>query len=154
LDGLPPHRDIEHEIKTTGEIPKRQSPFRLSFAEQEELSKQLEDLLQRGYISPSKSPYGATVLFVRKKDGSLRMCIDYRALNRVTVRDNYGLPHLQELLDHAGRSSIFSVLDCTMMYHQFRIKPEDRHKTAFTTRYGLFEYNVMPFGLCNAPATA
>jgi hypothetical protein len=125
----------------------------LSISEQEELKKQLSELLDKGHISPSNSPFGAPVLFVKKKDGSLRMCIDYRALNRATIKDSYGLPNIIDLLDRLARAKVFSKLDLKSGYYQIAVAEGDRWKTAFTTKYGLFEFNVMPFGLCNAPAT-
>jgi hypothetical protein len=118
-----------------------------------ELKKQLDQLLIEGKISPSTSPYGAPVLFVKKKDGSLRMCIDYRALNSQTVKNRYALPRIDELLDRLHDTKIFSKLDLTSGYYQILIALRDRYKTAFRTRYGHYEFNVMPFGLTNSPAT-
>ena len=121
--------------------------------ELQELRKQLDDLLRDGKISLSTSPYGAPVLFVKKKDSSLRMCIDYRALNSQTVKNRYALPRIDELLDQLFGAKRFSKIDLTSGYWQIAIAAADRYKTAFRTRYGHYEFNVMPFGLTNAPAT-
>ena len=113
----------------------------------------MDDYLAKGWIRPSTSPYGAPVLFARKPDGSLRMCIDYRALNKQTRKDKYPLPRIDDLLDRLSKATVFSTLDLASGYHQVAIAPEDIHKTAFISRYGLYEFVVMPFGLTNAPAT-
>jgi hypothetical protein len=151
---LPPHRAVEHSIPIhTDSTPPSKAPYRLSFPEQQELQKQLESLLHNGLIRPSSSPYGAPVLFVKKKDGSLRMCVDYRALNNITVKNKYPLPRIDDLLDRLAGCKYFTKLDLRSGYWQVRIKGEDIPKTAFRTRYGHYEFLVMPFGLCNAPAT-
>src|SRR5205085_8125498 len=121
--------------------------------ELQELRKQLDDLLQDGKISPSTSPYGAPVLFVKKKDSSLCICIDYRALNSQTVKNRYALPRIDELLDQLFGAKRFSKIDLTSGYWQIAIAAADRYKTAFRTHYGHYKFNVMPFGLTNAPAT-
>ena len=117
-----------------------------------ELKKQLDELLQKGYIRPSSSPWGSLAIFVDKKDGSLRMCVDYRQLNEVTIKNKYPLPRIDDLFDQLSGAKVFSKIDLQTGYHQLKIKKEDIPKTAFTTRYGLYEYTVMSFGLTNAPA--
>ncbi|KAD5318028.1 hypothetical protein E3N88_17974 [Mikania micrantha] len=118
----------------------------------QELSNQLQELLNRGFIRPSFSPWGAPFLFVKKKDGSFRMCIDYRELNKVTIKNRYPLPRIDDLFDQLQGSSYHSKIDLRSGYHQLRIQEEDIPKTAFRTRYGHYEFLVMPFGLTNAPA--
>ena len=117
------------------------------------MNRQLQDLLAKGFIRPSTSPYGAPVLFVRKKDGSIRMCVDYRALNKDTIKNKYPLPHIDDLLDRLAGARYFSKIDLRAGYHQVRIAAGDEFKTAFRTRYGHYEFTVLPFGLTNAPAT-
>ena len=116
------------------------------------MKKQLDELLQKGYIRPSTSPWGSPVLFVKKKDGSLRMCLDYRQLNEVTIKNKYPLPRIDDLFDQLNGARVFSKIDLRTGYHQLKIRKEDIPKTAFTTRYGLYEFIVMSFGLTNAPA--
>ena len=117
-----------------------------------ELKVQLQDLLDKGFIRPSVSPWGAPVLFVKKKDGSMRLCIDYRQLNKVTVRNNYPLPRIDDLFYQLQGASVFSKIDLRTGYHQLKIKDEDVSKTSFRSRYGHYEFIVLPFGLTNAPA--
>ncbi|GJR69020.1 putative reverse transcriptase domain-containing protein [Tanacetum coccineum] len=117
-----------------------------------ELADQLQELSDKGFIRPSSSPWGAPVLFVKKKDGSLRMCIDYRELNKLTVKNRYPLPRIDDLFDQLQGSSVYSKIDLRSGYHQLRVREEDVSKTAFRTRYGHYEFQVMPFGLTNAPA--
>ncbi|GJT13328.1 putative reverse transcriptase domain-containing protein [Tanacetum coccineum] len=117
-----------------------------------ELSEQLQELSDKGFIRPSSSPWGAPVLFVKKKDGSFRMCIDYRELNKLTVKNRYPLPRIDDLFDQLQGSSIYSKIDLRSGYHQLRVREQDIPKTAFRTRYGHYEFQVMPFGLTNAPA--
>ena len=151
---MPPTRSVDHEIPLKPDMPPPfKGIFRLSQYELHELKRQLDQLLKDGKIRPSTSPYGAPVLFVKKKDGKLRMCIDYRALNSQTIQNRYALPRIDELFDRLHGAKVFSKLDLTSGYYQIAIKLKDRHKTAFRTRYGHYEFNVMPFGLTNAPAT-
>ena len=125
----------------------------MSPTELAEVRHQLDNYLQKGWIRPSTSPYGAPILFVRKKDGSLRMCIDYRTLNTQTVLDKYPLPRIEDLLNRLARAHCISSLDLTQGYHQVEIAAQDVYKTAFVSRYGSFEFTVLPFGLTNAPST-
>ena len=127
-------------------------PYRMAPAELREIKAQLEELLSKGFIRPSISPWGAPVLFVKKKYESLRLCIDYRQLNRVTIRNKYPLPRFDELFDQLQGSRVYSMIDLRSGYHQLRVQESDVPKTAFRTRYGHYEFLVMPFGLTNAPA--
>ena len=152
--GLPPTRAVDHRIELTDATPPiHRGLYRMSPAELDELNKQINELLSAGFIQPSTSPFGAPVLFVKKKDGSMRMCVDYRALNKQTIKNRYPLPRIDELFDRLRGAKWFSKIDLRSGYNQVRIAAEDVHKTAFRTRYGHFEYLVMPFGLTNAPAT-
>ncbi|GJY99733.1 putative reverse transcriptase domain-containing protein [Tanacetum coccineum] len=153
LSGLPPPRQVEFQIDLVPRAaPVARAPYRLAPSEMRELSEQLRELLEKGFIRPSSSPWGAPVLFVKKKDGSFRMCIDYRELNKLTVKNRYPLPRIDDLFDQLQGSSVYSKIDLRSGYHQLRIKEEDIPITAFRTRYGHFEFQVMPFGLTNAPA--
>lgn len=152
--GLPPSRGVEHEIELEpGAKPPYLRIYHMSPLELAEVKRQLTDLIDMGFIQPSKSPYGAPILFVPKKNGKLRMCIDYRALNKITVKNRYPLPRIDELMDQLHGATMFSKLDLQSGYWQIRIAEQDVPKTAFRTRYGHFEWKVMPFGLTNAPAT-
>ncbi|GKD29287.1 putative nucleotidyltransferase, ribonuclease H [Tanacetum coccineum] len=153
LPGLPPPRQVEFKIDlVSSAAPVAHAPYRLAPSEMKELSKQLKELLEKGFIRPSSSPWGAPVLFVKKKDGSFRMCIDYRELNKLTVKNRYPLPRIDDLFDQLQGSSVYSKIDLRSGYHQLRIREEDIPITAFRTRYGHYEFQVMPFGLTNAPA--
>ncbi|GKA40201.1 putative reverse transcriptase domain-containing protein, partial [Tanacetum coccineum] len=153
LTGLPPIWEIEFRIELIpGATPVAKSPYRLAPFELEELSGQLKELQDKGFIRPSSSPWGAPVLFVKKKNGSFRMCIDYRELNKLTVKNRYPLPRIDDLFDQLQGSQFFSKIDLRSGYHQLRVHEDDIPKTAFRTRYGHFEFTVMPFGLTNAPA--
>ena len=152
--GIPPARVVEHSIPIEpGSKPSYRPPYRLGPAEQDELEEQIKDLLAQGFIQPSCSPYGAPVLFVPKKDGRWRMCVDYRALNKQTIKDRYPLPRIDQLLDRLGQARVFSKLDLAQGYHQIAMAQDSIEKTAFCTNLGQWEYLVMPFGLCNAPST-
>ncbi|GKB47012.1 putative reverse transcriptase domain-containing protein [Tanacetum coccineum] len=153
LPGLPPTRQVEFQIDLVpGAAPVARAPYRLAPSEMKELSEQLKELSDKGFIRPSSSPWGAPVLFVKKKDGSFRMCIDYRELNKLTVKNRYPLPRIDDLFDQLQGSSVYSKIDLRSGYHQLRVREEDIPKTAFRTRYGHYEFQVMLFGLTNAPA--
>ncbi|GJS43003.1 putative reverse transcriptase domain-containing protein [Tanacetum coccineum] len=153
LLGLPLVREIEFRIDLIpGASPVVRSPYRLAPSEMLELSNQLKELQEKGFIRPSHSPWGAPVLFVKKKDGSMRMCIDYKELNKLTIKNRYPLPRIDDLFDQLQCACYFSKIDLCSGYHQLRVREEDIPKTAFRTRYGHFEFTVMPFGLTNAPA--
>ncbi|XP_078148594.1 uncharacterized protein LOC144544050 [Carex rostrata] len=152
IPGLPPAREVEFKIDLVpGTAPISKVPYRMAPAELKELKVQLEEMLEKGLIRPSTSPWGAPVLFVRKKDGTLRLCIDYRELNKVTVKNKYPLPRIDDIFDQLQGSSVYSKIDLRTGYHQLRICPSDVERTAFRTRYGHYEYLVMSFGLTNAP---
>jgi len=153
-DSLPPVRNIGHTIPLEpGHKPPFKPIFRLSPVELAEVETQVKELLKQGLIEPSSSPDGAPVLFVAKKDGSLRMCIDYRALNKITIKNKYPLPRTDQLLDSLAGAKVFTSLDLQSGYHQIRITPEDIPKTAFRTPFGHYQFKVLSFGLTNAPAT-
>ncbi|GJU93487.1 putative reverse transcriptase domain-containing protein, partial [Tanacetum coccineum] len=153
LLGLLSTRQVEFQIDLIpGAAPVARAPYRLAPSEMKELSEQLKELSDKGFIRPSSSPWGAPVLFVKKKDGSFRMCIDYRELNKLTVKNRYPLPRIDDLFDQLQGSSVYSKIDLRSGYHQLRVREEDIPKTAFRTRYGHYEFQVMPFGLTNAPA--
>ncbi|KAJ9516707.1 hypothetical protein QJQ45_027150 [Haematococcus lacustris] len=160
--GLPPDRGVGHTIRLEpGHAPPYQRARRYSLKEMDEMRKQVAELLAKKLIEPSSSPYGAPVLFVQKRDGTLRMCIDFRALNKLTGKtqglicrsDRYPLPRIDDLFDRVQGKMVFSSLDLQSGYHQIRITPEDVPKTAFVTPGGQFQYKVLCFGLTNAPAT-
>ena len=135
-----------------GSQPISKSPYRMAPTELKELKEQLEDLMKKEFIRPSISPWGAPVLFVWKKDGTLRLCIDYRELNRITIKNKYPLPRIEDLFDQLSGAMVFSKIDLRSGYHQLKIKREDISKIVFRTRYGHYKFTVMPFGLTNAPA--
>jgi hypothetical protein len=151
--GIPPDKHVSASIPLEpGARPVFRPMFRYSPLELEEIKRQVNELLSKGLIEPSSSPFGAPVLFVRKKDGTLRMCIDYRALNKVTVKNKYPLPRIDDLLDRLHGARMFSSLDLMSGYHQIRITADDVPKTAFRTPFGHYQFLVLPFGLTNAPA--
>ena len=153
-NGLPLARNVDHHIDLLpGSVPPNKPTFRLSPDETQELKSQLTELIDSGKIRPSSSPYGSPVLFVKKSDGSKRMCIDYRALNEQTIKNVYPIPRIDDLLDQLQGAKYFSKIDLRSGYHQVRVAAEDIAKTAFNTRFGHFEFLVLPFGLTNAPAT-
>ncbi|GJU20478.1 putative reverse transcriptase domain-containing protein [Tanacetum coccineum] len=153
LPGLPPARPVEFQIDLIpGAAPVARAPYRLAPSEMKELSEQLQELSDKGFIRPSSSPWGAPVLFVKKKDGSFRMCIDYRELNKLIVKNRYPLPRIDDLFDQLKGSSIYSKIDLRSSYHQLKVRQQDIPKTAFRTRYGHYEFQFMPFGLTNALA--
>jgi hypothetical protein len=153
VSGMPPDRDIEFFIELlprTPPISKR--PYRMSVNELVEIKKQIAVLQAKGFIKPSSSPWGAPVPFLEKKDGTQWMCIDYRSLNEVTIKNKYPFPKIEDLFDQMKGAGVFSKIDLRSRYHQLRIQESDIPKTAFHTQYGLYEYIVMSFGLTNAPA--
>jgi hypothetical protein len=153
LLGMPPDRDIEFVIELQpGTTPISKRPYRMPPAELAELKKQLQELLDKGFICPSTSPWGCLALFVKKKDESLRLCIDYRPLNAVTIKNKYPLPRIDVIFDQLVGAKVFSKIDLCSGYHQIKVRAIDIPKTAFSTRYGLYEFLVMSFGLTNAPA--
>jgi len=153
MPGLPLDRDIEFVIELQpGTTPISKRPYRMPPKELAELKIQLQDLLDKGFIRPSALPWGCPALFMKKKDDSLRLCVDYRPLNAVTIKNKYPLPRIDILFDQLAGARVFSKIDLCSCYHQIKIRPCDIPKTAFSTRYGLYEYLVMSFGLTNAPA--
>nr|GEZ34688.1 putative reverse transcriptase domain-containing protein [Tanacetum cinerariifolium] len=153
LPGLPPLRQVEFKIELVpGAAPMARAPYRLAPLEMKELAKQLQELLDKGFIRPSSSPWGAPMLFVKKKDGSFRMCIDYRELNKLIIKNRYPLPRIDDLFDQLQGSSVYLKIDSRSGYHHLHVREKDIPITAFKTRYGHYEFQVMPFGLTNAPA--
>jgi hypothetical protein len=150
---MPPDREIEFLIELLpGTPPFSKRPYRMPVNELVELKKQIAELQAKGFIRPSSSPWGALVLFVEKKDGTQRMCVDYRSLNEVTIKNKSPLPRIEDLFDQMKGASVFLKIDLRSGYHQLKIRESGIPKTAFRTRYGLYEYTVMSFGQTNAPA--
>lgn len=151
--GIPPKSDINFRIDLVPSTePISKTPYHMTAHELVELKVQLEELLAKGLIRPSVSPWGAPVIFVKKKDGSLRLCIDYRQLNKVTIKNRYPLPRIDDLFDQVKGARVFSKIDLKSGYHQLQIQEADIHKTPFRTRYGHYEFTIVPFGLTNAPS--
>ncbi|GKD34289.1 putative reverse transcriptase domain-containing protein [Tanacetum coccineum] len=151
LPSLPPVRQVEFQIDLIPEVtPVARAPYKLAHSKMQKLSNQLQELADQGFIRPSTFPWGAPVLFVKKKDGSFRMCINYRELNKLTVKNRYPLPRIDDLFDQLQGSSVYSKIGLRSGYHQLRVRDEDIPKTAFRTKYEHYEFQVMPFGLTNA----
>ena len=153
LAGLPLSRDVDFRIELhPGMSPISMNPHRMAPVELEELKVKIQELLGKGFLRSSTSPWGASVLFAKKKDKTLRLCINYRQLNRVTIKNRYPLPRIDDLFDQLRGAKVYSKIDLRTGYHQLRVREADIPKIAFRTRYGHFEFTVMPFGLTNAPA--
>jgi hypothetical protein len=153
LPGMPPERAIEFKIELhPSTTPISKAPYKMSREELVELKIQLKELLDKGFIRPSSSPWGCPALFVSKKDEGLRLCVDYRPLNAVTIKNKYPLPRIDILFDQLVGAQVFSNIDLHSGYHQIKICDEDIPKMAFSMRYGLYEYLVISFGLTNTPA--
>jgi hypothetical protein len=153
LPGMPPDQDVEFVIDfLPGTAPISKRPYRMSSDQLQELKAHIKELMGKGFIRASSSPWGAPDIFMGKKDGTQRMCVDYRSLNDVTIKNKYPLPRIEDLFVRMRGAKVFSKIDLRSDYHQMKIRPLDIPKTAFTTRYGLYEYTVMSFGLTNAPA--
>jgi hypothetical protein len=152
LPGMPPERDIEFKIELQpGTAPVAKSPYRMTWDELVELNIQLNDLLDKGYIRPSSSPWDCPTLFMKKKDEALHLCVDYRPLNAVTIKNKYPLARIDILFDQLVGAQVFFKIDLRSEYHQVKICVEDTPKIAFSTRYRLYEYLAMSFGLTNSP---
>jgi len=153
VPGLPPSREVKFSIDLVpGTGPILMAPYRMALAELVELKKQIKELMEKQFIRPSTSPWGAPVLLVKKKDGSSRLCVDYRQLNKMTIKNKYPLTRIDDLMDQLHGSSVFSKIDLRSGYHQILVKADDVQKTTFRSRYGHYEYVVMPFGMTNASA--
>jgi hypothetical protein len=153
LSDMPLDRDIDFIIDLLpGMPPISKRPYRMPVNELVELKKQIAELQSKGFIRPSSSPWGAPVLFMEKKDGTQWMCVDYNSLNEVTIKNKYPLPRIEDMFNQMKGASVFSKIDLGLGYHQLKIRESDIPKTSFRTRYGLYEYTVMSFGLTYAPA--
>jgi hypothetical protein len=153
LPGMPAKRKVQFAIELIpGTAPISKRAYRVSGPELVELKKQIDELLEKGYIRSNTLPWATPVLFVEKKDGTKRMCVYYRDLNEVTIKNKYSLPRIEDLFNQLREASVFSKTDLRSGYHQLRIRPSDVPKTTFTTKYGLYEFTVMSFGLTNVPA--
>ena len=154
LPSLPPDRDVEFTIYLVPSIaPISMAPYRMTPLELRELKVQLQELVDKGFIKPCVSPWGAPMLFVKKNDRTMRLCIDYRQLNKAIIRNKYPLPRIDDMFDQLQGTIVFSKIDLRSGYHQLKIRDTDVPKTAFKTLYGHYEFLVMPFGLTNAPTT-
>ncbi|GKC74372.1 putative reverse transcriptase domain-containing protein [Tanacetum coccineum] len=152
LPGLPLTQQVEFQIDLLpGAVPVARAPYRLAPSEMKELTEQLKELSDKGFMRPISSPWGASILFVKKKNGSFRMCIDYQELNKLTVKNRYLLLRIDDLFDQLQGSSVYSKIDLRSGYHQLQVREEDIPKIEFRKRYGHYEFQVMPFGLTNAP---
>ena len=154
LPSIPLEREVDLSIEIVPRtVPMSRAPYRMALKELKELKSQLQELMDKEFIRPSVSPWGALVLFVKKKDGTIRMCIDYWKINKVTMKNRYPLLRIEDLFDQLEGAGVFSKIDLQSRYYQLRVKNVDVPKTAFRTRYGHYEFLLMPFGLTNAPTT-
>ena len=152
LQGLPPHKDVDFIIELhLGTLPISMTPYRMAPVELQELKVQLQELLNWGFIKPSTLPWGAPILFAKKKDRTLQLCIDYRQLNKVTIKNWYPLSRIDDLFNQLKGARVYSKIDLHTGYHQMRVRKANIPKTAFRTRYGHFKFTMMPFGLTNVP---